>query len=186
MSVIRIASRYAKSLIDLAVEQDNLERIREDIGTFQEAVKNRDLYLLLKSPIINAGKKQQVLDAIFGDRLDKTTNAFFRIILNKGRESVLPEIANAFVDQYKAIKHISTVKLTTATKLSDDTIERIKAQLTSSAATDSNIDLVTETNPDILGGFVIEFDDKLYDASVSHKLDQLRKEFSNNQYVKNF
>ena len=57
MSVTRIASRYAKSLIDLAVENNKLDRIKEDMDTFRSALESRDLYLMLKSPIVSAEKK---------------------------------------------------------------------------------------------------------------------------------
>lgn len=184
MSVIRIASRYAKSLIDLAVEQDKLERILEDIKSFQKTADNREFYLLLKSPIINTTKKQQIFNAMFDGKFDEMTSAFMKIILNKGREAYLPEIADEFVNQYKAIKHISTVKLTTAVPLSEETVSKIKQRLVASSATEAHVELLTKVNPDIVGGFVIEFDDKLYDSSVTHKMELLRKEFSKNLFVK--
>ena len=65
MSVIRIASRYAKSLIDLARDQNVMEEVVSDIKGFSKMVENRDLYLLLKSPIINVGKKAQIFNAFF-------------------------------------------------------------------------------------------------------------------------
>ncbi len=164
MSVKRIASRYAKSLIDLAVEQDKLERILEDIKSFQKTVDNRDFYLLLKSPIINATKKQQIFNALFEGKFDKMTSAFIRIILTKSREAYLPEIADEFINQYKDIKHISTVNLTTAAPLGAETISRIRQKLVASAVTEEHVELITKVDPDILGGFVIEFDDKLYDC----------------------
>ncbi len=184
MSVIRIASRYAKSLIDLAVEQDKLERVLEDIKTFQKTVENREFYLLLKSPIINATKKQQIFNALFESKFDEMTNAFVKIILTKGREAYLPEIAEEFVNQYKKIKHISTVKLTTAAPLGVETVSRIKQKLVASSVTDSHVELISKVDPDIIGGFVIEFDDKLYDSSVVHTMELLRKEFANNEFVK--
>ena len=186
MSVIRIASRYAKSLIDLAVEQDKLERVLEDIKSFKAATENRDFYLLLKSPIINATKKQQIFNALFEGKFDEMTFSFLKIILVKGREAYLPEITDEFVNQYKDIKHISTVKLTTAAPLGAETISRIKEKLVASAETEAHIELITKIDPDLLGGFVIEFDDKLYDSSVTHKMDLLRKEFANNEFIKNF
>ena len=186
MSVIRIASRYAKSLIDLALEQDKLERVLEDIKSFKKATTNREFYLLLKSPIINATKKQQIFNALFEGKFDQMTNAFIKIILAKGREAYLPEIADEFINQYKEIKHISTVKLTTAAPLGAETVSRIKQKLVASAETEAHVELITKVNPDILGGFLIEFDDKLYDASVTHKMELLRKEFSNNLFVKDF
>ena len=186
MSVTRIASRYAKSLIDLAVEQNKLERVLEDIKSFQKAVGNREFYLLLKSPIINATKKQQIFNALFEGKFDEMTSAFIKIILTKGREAYLPEIADEFVNQYKEIMHISTVKLTTATPMGAETISRIKQKLVASTATEDHVELITKVDPDIIGGFVIEFDDKLYDDSVTHKMDLLRKEFAKNLFAKSY
>lgn len=186
MSVTRIASRYAKSLIDLAVEQGKLERVLEDIKSFQRAADNREFYVLLKSPIINATKKQQIFNALFEGKFDKMTSAFIKIILNKGREAYLPEIADEFINQYKEIKHISTVKLTTAVPLAAETISRIKQKLVASSATDEHVELITNVDPDIIGGFVIEVDDKLYDSSVTHKMELLRKEFAKNLFVKSY
>ena len=144
MSVIRIGSRYAKSLIDLAVEQDKLERVLEDIKSFQKTTDNRDFYLLLKSPIINATKKQQIFSELFEGKYDEMTIAFLKIILTKGRESYLLEIADEFINQYKEIKHISTVNLTTAVALGAETISRIKQKLVASSVTDSHVELITK------------------------------------------
>ena len=184
MSVQRVASRYAKSLIDLAVEQNKLDRVLEDIEGFNKALESRDFYLLLKSPIINQGKKASIFKAIFGDQFDEMTNGFFKIILNKGRESYLPEIADEYIAQYRAIKNISTVKLTTAVPLDDAAVEKIKAKLKASSELEANIEINTSVNPDIIGGFVLEFDNKLYDASVAQKLEELKKEFSKNDFIR--
>lgn len=186
MSVSRIASRYAKSLIDLASEEGKLDRVLEDIKTLKNAAANRDLYLLFKSPIINTAKKSQILETLFGDKFDKMTMGFIRIILGKAREAYLPEIANEFLLQYKSLQHISTIKVTTATQLSDDAVAKIKAKLLESAATEENVEIETAVNPDILGGMIIEFDDKRYDASVAHQLAKMKKEFSKNLFVKDF
>lgn len=183
MSITRIASRYAKSLIDLAKEQGNIETVIEDIKYFNEATKNRDLLLLLKSPIINASKKQQVFDALFKDKFSELSFAFLSIVLNKGREKQLPEIAAEFLEQYKRMKHISTVKLITATTLSAETVSKIKQRLVASEATDDHVELEVEVDPNILGGFVLDFGDRLYDASVAHQLEALKKEFTKSDYI---
>src|SRR5690349_22141032 len=106
----RIASRYAKSLIDLAIEQGKLDRILADMTAFAAATKLRDFALLLKSPIVNADKKEQVIKAIWGGKMDPLTMNFIQIILRKGRESGLDEIANEFIHQYREIKGISIVE----------------------------------------------------------------------------
>lgn len=186
MSVTRIASRYAKSLIDLAQEQGKLERVLEDINSLKEAVKNRDFYLLLKSPIINGTKKLQIFNTLFEGKFDEMTLGFARIAISKGREAVLPEIADEFIQQYKVIQHISTVTLTTAVPLGADALAKIKEKLLGSKVTDDKVEIETKVDPDIIGGFVIEFDDQLYDASVAHQMEKLKKEFSRNLYVKDF
>ncbi|MBX2891904.1 MAG: ATP synthase F1 subunit delta [Saprospiraceae bacterium] len=186
MSVTRIASRYAKSLLDLAVEQGKLEKVSADMNTLGAAVKSRDLYLFLKSPIIHADKKNAALDAIFKDKLDSLTLAYLHLLVNKGREAYVPEIAAAFIAQYKSLKKITTVKVTTASPLSDAVLADLKKKLLESGATAENLDIETTVDPELIGGFVLEFDHKRYDASVAHKLDRLRASFSKNLYVKEF
>ncbi len=186
MSVIRIASRYAKSLMDLAIEQGSIDKVLGDMTSLKNAAENRDLYLMLKSPIINASKKGQVFDKLFGDKFDKMTMGFMKIVLNKGRESYLPEIANEFLEQYKKYKHISTATITSAKPLSDAAIDKLKAKLLASNVTDENVEIETVVDPSIIGGLIIEVGDKLYDASVAHKLELMRKEFTGNLYKKNF
>lgn len=186
MSVQRIASRYAKSLLDLAIEQNKLERVKEDIEHFQAAKENRDLFLLLKSPIIKPGKKQEIFTALFADKYDEMTLGFLKIILTKGREYHLPEIADEFMKQYRADQDISTIKVTTASPLSESALKSIKDKLLTASATRGFVEIENAVDPDLIGGFVIEFGDNLYDASVAHSLEKLKKEFSKNLYVKDF
>ena len=183
MSVQRIANRYAKSLIELAREGNKLDRVLEDVQSFNEVCQNKDFRMMLKSPIVSIDKKAQVFDALFTGKYDELTMAFLKILLKKGRESYLAEIGNEFADQYKRLQHISSVKLTTATKLSDAAVEDIRKKLVASTATDDKVELKTAVDSSLIGGFVIEFEDKLYDASVAHKLDLLKKEFKDNLYI---
>lgn len=180
MSIARIAGRYAKSLLDLAQDGNKLEKVREDMTGFATACKVPDLRLMLKSPIINTDKKRAVMKSLFDGKVDELTMAFFNIILTKGREAHLPEIADTFEAQYKKLKGITSVKLTTATPVGDDVVATIKAKLEASSATDSIVDIETAVDEKLIGGFVIEFGDKLYDASVAHRLELIRKDLVNN------
>ena len=184
MSVTRIASRYATSLLDLAQEQGKLERVLEDVQAFQKAAGQRDFELLLKSPIVNTDKKQAIVKQIFDGKFDQLTMMFLEVIMRKGREGHLAAIADEFVAQYKKANQISTVYLTTAAPIESDSLQVIKMQLMTSDVTDRNVEIKTKVDPNLIGGFVIEFDDKLYDASIAHKLDLLRKEFAGNAYQK--
>ncbi len=182
MSSYRIASRYAKSLIDLAGEQGKLDRVVEDMAFFAEVSKLKDVALLLKSPIINSDKKGKVLDAIFSGKVDPMTHSFIEIILRKGREAYLGEIAEEVVNQYRVIKGISIVEVVSAEALSAEALESIRKKRVDSKLTHGNIQFKTSVDANLIGGFVISFEDKLYDASVKHQLDLLRKEFSSKDY----
>lgn len=184
MSITRISSRYAKSLLDLAVERNELETVFQDMVLFQKMVSNRDLYLLLKSPIINATKKHSIFKALFEGKISNTTRSFFDIIVSKGREMYLPEITAEFISQYKHLKKISTVYLTTASEMSDSQLDEVKKKLLSASVTEDSIEFVTKVDPSLIGGFIAQIGDNLYDASVKHKLAQLKKEFLENDYIK--
>lgn len=183
MSVQRIASRYAKSLFDLANERGKLERVLEDVESFHAVSKNRDFELLLKSPVVKSDKKEKIFDQLFSGKYDEITMAFLQILLRKGREAHLAEIAKSFIEQYRDFKEISTVKLTTAAPLSEESVKAIHDKLAASKATSKHLEIVTEVDPSLLGGFVVEFQDKLYDASISHKLEKLKKGFQDNHFV---
>lgn len=177
MSVIRIASRYAKSLLDLSIEGNKLDTILGDVKSLQNAVANKDLANVLKSPIIKGDKKKQILNAIFNGKVDELTMKFMDLVVLKGRESYLKDILDEFMNQYRQFKSISIVKVTSAEPLTDENITRIKEKLLASKVTADNIEIETVVDPSILGGIIIQVGDKLYDASVAHKLQSLRKEF---------
>jgi len=180
MSSIRIAKRYAKSLLDLAIEENALDRTWKDIEFFQQSLKSRDLLLLIKSPIIKGSKKQKIFDRLFQGKVTPLIKSFFEIIIRKGRESLLPEIVEAFKSQYRDFMSISTVTLRTAVSLEEDAIEAIHKKLKSSTETKENIELNVVVDPSLIGGFAIEFQDKQYDSSLAYKLEQMRKQFSSN------
>jgi len=183
MSVNLIASRYANSLLDLSVEENKLEQIHDDFQGLKTALESRDLYLMLKSPIINASKKAQILKTLFDGKVDKMTMSFIDIVARKGRENILPEIITNFLESYKLRKKVSSVKVISAEALSADVIANIKKELAASNVANSEIDLEMEIDPTLVGGFVLQIGDKLYDASVAHQLNKLRKTFSDTSSI---
>jgi len=170
--------------MDLAAERGELEEVLSDMQGMQEAVKNRDLYLLFKSPIIKSDKKRAVFNTIFDGKISKLSSEFFNIIMRKGREQYIPEITTEFIKQYKSRSHITTIKLTTAHDVDQSILDSIKKKLLESSATDQFVDIENEVDESILGGYIIEIGDKLYDDSVKGKLEKLKKAFSKNDYEK--
>lgn len=179
----RLASRYAKSILDLAIEKGQLETVYKDMVFLRTLCRSSlDLVNLLRSPIVKAGKKRQILETITKGRISPLTTAFNSLLMNKEREAYLPEIAAAFEEQYKAYKGIQTVKLTTAVPVSDELKQAILGKIKTDRQV-AQIDLETEVRPDLIGGFVLEIGDELIDASVAFDLNKIKQQFQNNDFI---
>lgn len=101
----RLASRYAKALLGIAIEQNQMEQVYTDMHWLQAAIRqSRDLLNLLRSPIIKADLKTKALQAVLQNNVTPLTQRFTALLASKNRESILPEIAPAFIEQYKEAK----------------------------------------------------------------------------------
>jgi F-type H+-transporting ATPase subunit delta len=179
----RLATRYAKSLIGLAIEKGLLENVYADMLWLQQVCKqNKDFISLLKSPIIKADKKDKILSAVTAGNVSDLTAAFNKLLVSKGRESNLPEIITAFVSQYKEYKNIHTVKLTTAGPISDSLRTAFIDQIKKTAGF-QNIELDEKVDASLIGGFVLQIGDKLVDASVIYDLRNIARQFENNDFI---
>ncbi len=180
----RLATRYAKSLLDLSVEQNQLEAVYADIKMLKTINKsNPDFVALLRSPIITSDKKDKILEAVIGGKVSQITMLFVRLLTAKKRESNLPEIVSAFLDQYNILKNIQTVKLTTATPISDELKNSIIAKV--KTADSSAIEVETAVEEELIGGFKLEVGGTLIDATILHDLNDIKKQFLNNEYIHN-
>lgn len=180
----RLATRYAKSLLDLSIEQNSLEAVNADMKFLQQITKsNPDFVALLRSPVISADKKNKIIGAVTEGRVSNLTNLFIKLLTEKTRESNLPEIVSAFSDQYNKLKNISTVKITTAVPISEELKNSIIAKVKSSVT--GEIELETAVKEELIGGFKLEMGGTLVDASVLRDLQDVKKQFLNNEYIHN-
>lgn len=179
----RLAARYAKAILDLAIEKGQLDTVYKDMLFLRDICRSSsELVSLLRSPVIKSDKKRQVLEAITKGRISAMTSTFNALLTTKDREAYLPEIAAAFIEQYKIYKGIQTVRLTTAVPLS----EEMKAFVVNKVKTDrkvADIELNTEVREDLIGGFVLEIGDELIDASVAYDLRKIKQQFENNDFI---
>ena len=183
MSVTRIASRYAKSLLDLAVEKNTLEPVKEDMVLLNKVcTENHEFVLLLKNPIVASDVKSKVIKGIFDGKVQELSMLFFDIIVRKSREMYLHEVAKAFMDQYNTYKNIVRAEVTTTFALTDDLrkeVNKVVAEISG-----KTVDLVEKIDASILGGIVIKVGDRQIDDSVSSKLKAMRRDLTKNQYIK--
>jgi F-type H+-transporting ATPase subunit delta len=179
MSETQVATRYAKSIIDLAVEQSALELVKKDVELFIGTCRaNPALQAILKNPIISLEKKANILDGLFADKLHKMILSFFHIVIRKGRSEILYATAKEFITQYNIIKNVVKATVTSASPLSQQNITQIEEVV--KQATKGEVILTAKVDPDLIGGFILKVGDKQFDTSLSSKLNKLRKEFEHN------
>lgn len=179
----RLAKVYAKSLLDLSLETSTVDAVMKDMQLIQQICEaNRDFVLMLKSPIIKGDKKGTILDEVFKDKLDNITYSFVQLLAKKGRANYLPEMTKAFTRLYKEEHKIKEVSITTAQELSAGQIAKIEQQIKQEMK-EGSVEISTVVNPDIIGGIIIEVDDRLYDASVKKKLNDIKIQFLENEYI---
>lgn len=179
----RVAGRYAKSIMDLAIERNELEPVYQDMAYLNQAFsKSRELVMMLKSPVIPGDKKIAVLTALGKGKISEMTLAFNNLLVKKGREDQLPDMTSAFIEAYKKYKNIHVVNLTSAAPLSEEAknaiINKVKTE-----ANLQNIELNTKVNPALIGGFILEVGDHMVDTTVASRLNAVKKQFQNNDYI---
>ena len=175
MSVGTVASRYAKSLIELAEEKKVVEEVYQDMLFFNQIAKdNRGLMLALKSPVVRHEKKLAILKAIFKDKVNPVSYTIFDIITRKNRESILDSIAAEFITQYNAYKGIQKAVVTTPIPLNPEL--RKKFSKIVADATGKTVELEEKVDDKLIGGYVLRVGDRQIDASLKSRLNELKLE----------
>lgn len=181
MRQIRLASRYAKALFELATEHHIQTEVFNDMQSLAKVcASNKDFRLMLQSPVIKQDKKNAVLRTIFGKEFHNTTLQYITIIVRKRREMILDEIAVQYVEIYREWKGIKVALLETAIEL-DDAQKKAFVDLLQSQL-NAEVTLETVVRPNLIGGFLLSVDGKQYDSSIIKKVKMLSKEFKINVY----
>jgi F-type H+-transporting ATPase subunit delta len=179
----KVAQRYAKALFDLSAETGKIEEVRRDLELIR-GTHHRELELLLVSPVVAGDKKTAVFEAVFAKHVQPLTVSFFKLIFIKGRSIAINEIIDAFIGKYREMKGIKVAEVTTALPLSNEAKVVIADQLKASAILKGKqIELKEKVDPSIIGGLVVQVDDQLFDASIRHDLQHIKRQFIKNMYV---
>jgi F-type H+-transporting ATPase subunit delta len=178
-----VAQRYAKALVDLAVERNELEQTKVDIE-FIRASMTPELRMTMASPVISDKKKTEIFRTIFKNNLSPLTFSFFDLVFSKRREWLLSEIAEEFIEMYREIKGIEIIEIITAVDVSDDLKNNIRNRFQNlERFQNKTVEIKSKVDPSILGGFIAKSQDLLFDASIKHDLYHIGRQFIENMYV---
>jgi len=178
----RTALRYAKAILNLAKDSKDESAVNEDMQLIASTIsENNELDVVLKSPVIKSADKMNVLNAMFSNKIINITLGLFNLLQENKRISMLELIAKQYSIIYDHDKHTQVAKVTTAVPITKDIEEKVLAKIVALTGNKANLENVV--NPDILGGFILRVGDVQYDASISNHLNELKKNFDNNDYI---
>lgn len=173
MKSTKAASRYAKSLLEIAIEQKKIDSVLGDMNfLLQTNNDSRDFELLIASPIVDGGKKIEIFEKVFG-QFEDISMSFIRLITKNGRENILPEIAASFAAQVKEFKGIVPMTLVTAAPLDAKTKDAIVAKI--QATVDGQLEIEEKIDESLIGGFMVRMGDRQIDASIANQFSKLKQ-----------
>lgn len=166
------AGRYAKALLELAIDQKKLDSVSGDMNYLLQVTEgSRDFEVLLSSPIVRADKKIAIFERVF-EHFEEVTLAFLRLITKNGREGILPLIAASFEAQVKEHKGIFPVTLISAKPLNASTKEKIMSKV--QGVLSGTPEVTEKIDESLIGGFIVRMGDTQIDASVESQLNKLK------------
>lgn len=176
MSEFRAAYRYALAVIGVAEEIQQLDAVNKDFEFIEQTIKGSHEFLMfLKSPVVNQEKKKTALNEILKGRVADLTIKFVMLLVSRGREGMLPEITRQFYKLRDERMGVLGVTAKTTVSFSPAQEKELIGQL--EQATKKKIRLSFVIDPSLKGGFTVQHEDTVWDASVRHQLEVLRERF---------
>ena len=172
MDIGVISVRYARALLKSAVDAKLEDQVYQDMMTLAKSyVEVPQLRHTIDNPMLPKEKKESLLKAACGTEPTALTLTFVGLVLKEDREQMIQFMANSYVTLYRKQKNVIRGKLTTAARVSAQTEQKMRQMVESQ--TNGTVEFETEVNPDIIGGFILEYDTFRMDASVKSKLNNI-------------
>ncbi len=179
MDSSRISIRYAKAAYEFALERGEDKRLYEEMKVLEMSFSSlRVMHRILQDPTVKAAEKMKILITAAGNDVSESYRKLLELVIGNKRESYMFSIALMFQKWYRKQKGIVITKLITTEPVSDEVKQEIVRVVADEIHKD--VDLVAITDPDIIGGFVLEMEDKRLDTSIRYQLNQLKQKFINN------
>jgi F-type H+-transporting ATPase subunit delta len=175
--ISKAAGRYARAILEIAVESDSLEKEKQDMELLNQTIESsRELKLFLQSPLIKKAIKINALKEIFEGKVQQSTMDLLILLAEKSREKLLLDITHAFMSLYKKHLGIIDVEVKSAFELNQDQIDKLTAAL--ATVTGKQVQMDLSVRKELMGGLTVRIEDTIIDGSVKYKLSQLKESFT--------
>ncbi len=178
----RAALRYAKAILNFAIEQKKEVQVNEDMLLVAKTIEDsKDLQLLLSSPILKNDLKKATLKGIFDKKISNISYGLIDLLIDNKRLNILGEVAKKYAVIFDALKGKEVAKVTSAVPLTDALKKQVLAKVKEITNKEASIENIVD--PDIIGGFILRIGDVQYDASIANKLQVLKRQYDNQSYI---
>tara|TARA_B100001146_G_scaffold225257_1_gene249119 strand:- start:47808 stop:48338 length:531 start_codon:yes stop_codon:yes gene_type:complete len=172
----RAAIRYAKAVLQKAQESQQENLVFGDMQSIVGTLENsRELRSVLRSPVIKAEDKKEVLLKIFKAQND-TSKQLIELLAKNQRTDLLEKVAQSYIELYNESQGVKTAHVTTAVPLSEDMEKKVLAKVKAITGSDQ-VSLENSVDASIIGGFILRVGDLQYNASIANKLNTIKREF---------
>ncbi len=169
-----IAEVYARALFEVARDNDVLDRVRDELGEFADALdESRDLQVFFFSPYFSSEEKKEAVQRVVEGADERFVN-FLELLAERHRLPVLFRIRRDFEELWAEEKELLPVSVTSAVDLDESLVEDIGERI--QEQTGREVELSSHVDPDVLGGLVVRVGNMVLDASVRNRLEQMRKQ----------
>ena len=172
MDIGVISVRYARALLKSATDAKIEDAVYAEMQQLAKSyIEVPQLRFTIDNPMLSKDKKEALLTTAVGTKPSELTKAFIQLVLKEDRENVMQFIANSYVTLYRQQKNVIRGRLITAAAVSTATEQKMRQMVENK--THGTVEFETEVNPDIIGGFILEYDTYRMDASVKSKLNSI-------------
>ena len=172
MDIGVISVRYARALLKSATDAKIEDAVYAEMQQLAKSyVEVPQLRFTIDNPMLSKDKKETLLTTAVGTKPSELTKAFIQLVLKEDRENVMQFIANSYVTLYRQQKNVIRGRLITAAAVSPETEQKMRQMVESK--TNGTVEFESQVNPDIIGGFILEYDTYRMDASVKTKLNSI-------------
>ena len=169
-----ISTRYAKALIMVGVDNQCLDDLKADMELLTVTIKENPIFRqVLDNPVIKPPQKRGVMTELLEKRVHPLTLSFVNLIVRNRREIMLADVARDFIYLFEKLKGIKRAHVVSAVGMDNPSKQQLLHQL--NVLFKADIQMTTEENPSLIGGFILRVDGHQYDASLSSALKQMRK-----------
>jgi F-type H+-transporting ATPase subunit delta len=180
---LAISRRYAKALLLIGKEDDNAEKYKEELDGFANLVENEaDLEQAINNPLYDAKERRSVLKIIIEKLgLSKVVSSFLLLLFDKGRFGYVNEINEFYQKLADELKGISRASLISASELSSEAVNKIRASLAKMTGREVILDI--QQDPGLIGGVVTKIGDLVLDGSIKTQLLNMRESLKRGESI---